>query len=174
MPLLAIEQPEHARFLVRSRQDRDADVDVALLDAHREASFARDARPADIHAREHLHAVDQRAQRRQRRVGDLAEQAVDAEAHAQLIRERFDVDVGGPFADRLFEQHAGETDDRFVLLGQRRRGRGATSTAGSARRGRAAGAAPFARSRPLASALSAATPFAAGGSAASSRTPTVP
>ena len=120
---LTVEQPEHTGVVVRGRQDGDTDVDLALLDADREAAFARDTRPADIHPREDLHAVDQRTQRRQRRVRNLAQDAVDAEPDAQLVRERFDVDVRRAFADRLLEEHAGEADDRFVLLGQRGRGR---------------------------------------------------
>ncbi len=53
---------------------------------------------------------------RARRLDQVAQRAVDAQAHHRARLERLDVDVGGAVAQRLREQRIDQADDRRIVL----------------------------------------------------------
>ena len=99
------------------RDDGDADVDFAVVDAHLDAAVLRQAFLGDIEPRHNLEpandgslkAVDLRRQRL------CLQHAVDAIPNVQGAFAGLDVNVAGPFIGRLHEHFIDELDDRGLL-----------------------------------------------------------
>src|SRR5262249_53123577 len=117
-----VEQTHDDAFAVDHGDDRDANIDLALVDAHLDAAVLRQALLGDVQVRHDLDTaddgclepVDFRRQRLQ------LQQAVDAVTDAQARLFRFDVDVAGALVGRLDEDFIDQLDDRGFLghLGQ--------------------------------------------------------
>ena len=73
----------------------------AILQA--DAAVLRQALLGDVQLRHDLDARDHQRRHRALALQDLAQHAVDAEAHHQPVLERLDVDVRGVFLHRLRE-----------------------------------------------------------------------
>src|SRR5262249_24994813 len=110
----ALVQQTHAdAFAVAHRDDGDADVDLASLDAHLDAPVLGQPLLGDVEAGHDLDAADDgglEAVDLGRQVLDL-QQAVDAVADAQGAFFVFDVDVAGPLVGRLDEDLVDQLDD---------------------------------------------------------------
>jgi hypothetical protein len=110
--LSAVEEAQHDLLAVGRRQDRDPKIDRLLPEPDGDAPVLRcpplgDVEPAhDLQARGHgrLHVLRQRRQ--------LTHDTVDTRPHEQLVRMRFDVDVGCPVLDRSRQERVDEIDRR--------------------------------------------------------------
>ena len=116
LQLRLVEQP-HDDLLAELRRDaRDAQVEVAraLLDAQPDldAAVLRQALLGDVELRHDLQARDQGIAGPHRQRHDVVQDAVDAEADAELLLVRLDVDVRGARLQGLDEDQVGDLDDR--------------------------------------------------------------
>ncbi len=113
---LALVEDAHDDLLaVHGRQGRDAQVDAAAADLHRDAAVLRDAALGDVDVGHDLEARDHARLDAARRAHHLVEHAVDAEPDAQVGLVRLDVDVARAVADGLVHEQVDELDDRRVL-----------------------------------------------------------
>ena len=95
---------------------RHAHVEVAVVDVHLELTVLRTAPLDDVHVGHDLDAADERLAHLRRQLDDLAERAVDAEAHPHAVFGRLDVHVGGAVAQRLGDDLVDDLDDRRVRV----------------------------------------------------------
>src|SRR4029079_2418501 len=80
-----------------------------------DSSILRQSTLRDVQCGHYLQPREQRIFQLERRLHDLVQHAVDAEAYAQHLFEGLDVDVAGTLADRVGEQRIDELDDwRFL------------------------------------------------------------
>jgi hypothetical protein len=105
---------------VQRRQGGDACLDHHAVDGELRAAVLRTPALGDVEAGHDLDAADGGGRRVARDGHDVAQQAVDAVADAQLVGLRLDVDVGGAGADGVGEHHVDEPDDRRRLDALRR------------------------------------------------------
>ena len=111
-----IENTHHDLFAVQRRAGADAEVDGARLrQLHLDAAVLRHAALGDVQPRHDLQARRQLAGQLHRRLGDLLQHAVDAEAHAVGLFVGFEVDVRGAAADGIQQQLVDEADDGRVF-----------------------------------------------------------
>ena len=117
----------HDRFLVEDAHDHalaahrrhgdDAQVDAVAVDGQPDAAVLRQAPLGDVELGHDLHARDDAGGHPPRDRVDVAQHAVDAEAHAQVLALRRDVKVGGALLDGLPDELVDELDDRRVVGG---------------------------------------------------------
>ena len=122
-----VEQPQHRLLAVHGRIGRAAQIEALILDRRAEAAVLRQPVLGDVHAGEHLDARDQRRRQLDRQQRDVAERAVDAEADAEVVLPRLEMDVARAFlrgaADHALEHRHGGTLRRLVALQPLRRDR---------------------------------------------------
>ena len=104
------------RFLAEDRrQGRDAEVDLAVVEAELDAPVLREPALGDV---EVGHDLETREDRRLEPLGrrqHLVQYAIHPEPDAEDLLVRLEVDVGGALLDRVDEHHVHELDDgRFV------------------------------------------------------------
>ena len=113
--LRLVEQPHHDLLAPQRGQARDAEVEVAaaVLDLHLDldAAVLRQALLRDVELGHDLDARDERVLQLHGQRHHVVEDAVDAEADAELLLVGLDVDVGGAALQRVDEQHVRELDD---------------------------------------------------------------
>ncbi len=104
-------------FAVNHRDDRDADVDLAALDAHLDAAVLRQALLGDVEPRHDLDAADDRRLEAidLRRQHLRLQHAVDAVADAERFFLGLDVNVAGALVGRLDQDLVDQLDDRGLL-----------------------------------------------------------
>ena len=113
---LLVEQAQYNAFAVPGRDRRHPDVDRFARHAQRNAAILRQAFFGDVELRHDLDARDDRRMQGARRLDQVAQRAVDAQAHHRAGFEWLDMDVGGAVAQRLGEQCIDQTDQRRVVL----------------------------------------------------------
>ena len=99
------------------RQRRDAHIDWPAADAQCDAPVLRQTLLGNIKRRHDLDARNQRRVQRTLWPHDVAQCAVDSEAHQRIRFERFDMDIGCAVARGLRQQRVDHADDRRVVLG---------------------------------------------------------
>ena len=101
------------RFLAEDRrQGRDAEVDLAVVEAELDAPVLREPALGDV---EVGHDLETREDRRLEPLGrrqHLVQYAIHPEPDAEDLLVRLEVDVGGALLDRVDEHHVHELDDR--------------------------------------------------------------
>src|SRR5262249_11311630 len=106
--ILPVENPDDEALAVVRRDDRNPQIDAALLalplDLHPEAAVLRAAAFRDVELRENLEPRDHLARAAVARLEQIAalevlENTVDAKSDLQAIRKHLDVDVARPPAD---------------------------------------------------------------------------
>ncbi len=113
---LFVQDAQDDPLSVGRRQCRDADIHFAAADAQWNPAILGNAFLGDIELR---HYLDTRYQERRQRAfwpHDFAHDAVDAEAHAEVLLECFDMHIRRIFPDRLRQKRVDKADDRGVVL----------------------------------------------------------
>jgi hypothetical protein len=100
---------------VAGRQRGDAYIDRLAADAQRDAPVLRQTFFRDVELRHDLDARDQRGMDRLARLDDVAQIAVDTKAHDGNLLERFDVNIGCAFAQRLRQQRVDHANHRRIV-----------------------------------------------------------
>ena len=122
----AVEKPQHRFLPVHGRVGGAAQVEPLIADRRAEPAVLREPVLRDVHPRQHLDAGHDRWSELLRQHGDVAERAVDAEPHVELVRAPLEVNVAGAVrrgaGDDAFEHQHGGFLGRFVPLEQLRRG----------------------------------------------------
>ena len=90
-----IEDPDHDLLAEQRRQGADPEVDRLVAELQLHAAVLRHALLGDVEAGDDLDARRQLVLDRERRLRDLAQLAVDAEAHAVVVLVGLEVQVGG-------------------------------------------------------------------------------
>ena len=118
MPSLArrrVEDPDHDLLAEQRGQGRDPEVDRLVAELHLHAAVLRHALLGDVEPADDLDARGQLFLDRQRRLGDLAQLAVDAEAHPVVVFVGLEVQVGGAQVDRVDQHLLQEAHHRRVF-----------------------------------------------------------
>ena len=110
-----VEDPDHDLLAEQRRQRADAKVDRLVAELQLHPAVLRHALLGDVEARDDLDARRQLVLDRERRLRDLAQLAVDAEADAVVVLVGLEVQVGGAQVDRVDQHLLQEADDRRVL-----------------------------------------------------------
>ncbi len=118
-----VEDSEHDLLAEQRGQGRHAIVDDLVPHLELDAPVLRHASLGDVELRHDLEARDQRRLELERRLHHFLQRTVDAVAHAQLVLEALEVDVGGAALDRVREDRVDQLDDRRVVDLRRQRGR---------------------------------------------------
>ena len=114
--LRGIEDTQHDLLAEQRRAGAHAEVDGAGLgQAHLDASVLRHAPLGDVEPRHDLEARADLAGQLHRRLRDFLQDAVDAQAHAEDLLVRLEVDVRGAAADRIEHDLVDEAHDRRVF-----------------------------------------------------------
>ena len=95
----------------------DAQVDAAAEQGQPGAAVLRQAALGDVELGQDLDARDHRGRQPRRRCAGLAQPAVDAVAHAQMVARGLDVDVRGVQAQGVGEQLVDQPHHRCLLGG---------------------------------------------------------
>ena len=114
---LLVEHAHHDALAVDARQRHDAQVDVAAVDDQADAPVLGQALLGDVQLGHDLDARDHAGGHPPRHGGDVLQDAVDPEAHAQLAPFGREVDVGGAALDRLGDELVDELDYGRVVGG---------------------------------------------------------
>ncbi len=107
----AVEDADDDLLAVEGGQRRDAQVDAAVVEHHLHAPVLRRAALGDVHGGHDLDARHDGRRGLGARAQHLAQHAVHAEADAQQLLARLDVDVAGPVADRAGHDVVHDLDD---------------------------------------------------------------
>jgi hypothetical protein len=111
-----VEDAHHDLLAVQGRQGGYAEVDRLVLRQHElHAPVLRYALLGDVQARDHLDARGDLVLEHQRRLRDVAQDAVGAHADAVVLFVGLEVDVGGALVDRVDQHLLDELDDRGVI-----------------------------------------------------------
>jgi hypothetical protein len=113
---LLVEDSHDDRFAVDGGEDRDTQVDVASAGAGLDASVLRDALLGEGDLGHELEARDDRRLQALGRPLHLLQHAVDAEAHAETLLQRLEVDVRGLAADGVDDERVDVADDGRVVF----------------------------------------------------------
>ena len=108
----AVEQAHHHAFAVERRQRGDAQVHFAAQDLDLDAAVLRQAALGDVQLGHQLQARDDGGLQLARRRLLVEQHAVHAEADAELLLERLDVDVAGALLERVGDHGVHQADDR--------------------------------------------------------------
>src|SRR5690606_2527589 len=110
-------QDTHHDFLAeQGRQGADAEIDGTGLGYRQlQAAVLRHALLGNVQARNHLDAGSQLFLDRQRRLGDLAQHAIDPETDLVILFERLEMQVRRAHADRVDQDLLQEAYDRRVI-----------------------------------------------------------
>src|SRR5690606_36632316 len=112
----AVEHAQHDLLAEQGRQGADAEVDLlALAQVELDAAVLRHPLLGDVELRHHLQARGDARAHLHRDLGDLLEDAVDAQAHAVVGLVGLEVDVRGALADGVHQHLVDELDDRRVV-----------------------------------------------------------
>ena len=95
----AIEHAQDNAFAELRGQGRDAQIDHAAGDVLLDAAILREAALGDVELRHDLDARGDGVLELHRRLHDLVEHAVHAEAHAETLLVRFEMDIRGAALD---------------------------------------------------------------------------
>ena len=114
---ILVQQAQHDALARAGRQCRHAHVDALVAELQRHPAVLRQALLGDVEARHHLEPRHQRGVQRARRLDDVAQHAVDAEAHDRARFVRFEVQVRRALAQRLQQQGVDHPDHRRVGRG---------------------------------------------------------
>ena len=115
-PGLLVEQAQHRSFPVPGGNRRHAHVHRLAGNAQRDAAILRQAFFRDVELRHDFHARNDRPVQGACQFDQVAQRAVDAQAHHRARFKRLDVDVGGAVAQGLREQGIDQPDHRRVVL----------------------------------------------------------
>ena len=110
-----IEDPDHDLLAEQRRQGADPEVDRLVAELELHPAVLRHAPLGDVEPGDDLDARRQLVLDRERRLGDLAQLAVDAEADAVVVLVGLEVQVGRAQVDRVDQHLLQEADDRRVL-----------------------------------------------------------
>ena len=134
------EDTRDGRLAVHGRRQRDTQVGFRIADAHVGAPVLRQPPLGDVQPRENLYARDDGRGEVARQALVEAQQAVDAEADAQVVAPGLEMDVGGADLERALEDLVDGADDRRAArqILQRLDGVGVDEFFGELGRGRAA------------------------------------
>ena len=111
-----VENTRHDLLAEQRRAGTDAEVDRTILgDAHLDAPVLGHAALGDVEPRHDLQARGELDRELHRRVCDLLQVAVEAQADAVGLLIRLEVDVRGAFLDGVQQHLVDEADDRCVL-----------------------------------------------------------
>jgi hypothetical protein len=113
-----VEDAEHHLLAEQRGERRHAEVDDLLPHLELDAPVLRHAPLGDVEGGEDLEARDERRLELHRRLHDLVQRAVDAEAHAHLVLEALDVHVARPALHRLGEDGVDEPHHRRLVDGR--------------------------------------------------------
>ena len=119
--LVFVEQTHDDLFAEQRRQTRDAEVDLFGLpvvgEADLDASVLREPLLGDVELRHDLQPRRDRVAELHRRRHDVVQDAVDAEAHAEFLLVRLDVNVARTLLNRRHQHEVHQPDDwRFTAL----------------------------------------------------------
>ncbi len=107
-----VEQTEHHLLAEHGGQDGDTEVHILVAaELHLDAAVLRQAALGDVELRHHLDARRERVLQPERRLHDLVEHAVDAEADAEHLLVGLDVHVARPLADGVGQERVHQADD---------------------------------------------------------------
>jgi hypothetical protein len=112
--------PEAQDDLLAEERGEHRHAELHLLVAghlHLDAAVLRQATLGDVEVRHHLEPRGDRVLQPQRRLHDLVEHAVDAEADPEHLLVGLDVDVACPLADRVGQQRVHQPHDGRFLGG---------------------------------------------------------
>jgi len=115
-PGLFVQEPQHDALAVPGGDGRDAHIDGLAGHAQRDPPVLREPLLGDVELRHDLHPRDDRGVQGAGGLEQVAQRAIDAQAHERARLEGLDVDVRGAVAQRLREQRIDEADDRRVVL----------------------------------------------------------
>src|SRR5438105_4813507 len=119
--VVLVEKAENDLLSEECRKNGDAKVELFVLvfelDLELDASVLRKALFGDVELRENLHARGHGVAQLERRVHDLVEDSVDAEADAKFFFVRLDVNVGCAAFDGVGEHEVAELHDRRFFGG---------------------------------------------------------
>ena len=110
-----VEDPDHDLLAEQRRQRADPEVDRLAAELQLHPAVLRHALLGDVQPRDDLDARRQLVLDGDRRLRDLAQLAVDAEAHAVVVFVGLEVQVGRAQVDRVDQHLLQEADDRRVL-----------------------------------------------------------
>ncbi len=114
--LRGIENPHHDLLAEHRRQGADAEVDGALPgEGELHAAVLRNTLLGDVELGNDLDARRQSLSNRKRRLGDLAQDAIDAEADAIELLVRLEVQIRRAFADGIQQKLLYEANDRCIV-----------------------------------------------------------
>ena len=108
----AVEQAHDDAFAVERGQGGDAQVHFAAQDLDLDAAVLRQAALGDIQLGHQLQARDDGGLQLARRRFLVEEHAVHAEADAEFLLERLDVNVAGALLDGVGDHGVDQADDR--------------------------------------------------------------
>src|SRR5207302_5609183 len=113
--LALVQDPHDDLFAEDGRDGADAEVDLLALDLELDAPVLREPPLGAVHLRHDLDPGDDgRVDVRGRRHDDV-QGAVDAVPDPDPGLLRLDVDVAGPLAKRLHDDHVDQADDRGIV-----------------------------------------------------------
>ena len=112
---LLLEEPEDDLLAEDGGQGRDAEVDLAAVDARGEAAVLGQPPLGDVQPRDDLEPRHHRQVQRARDLQEVEEEPVDAIADARSILVRLDVDVGGVVARGPAEHVVDDLDHRRIV-----------------------------------------------------------
>ena len=109
------EEAEDDLLTVNRGQGRDAEVDLGVVHAGREAAVLGQPPLRDVEPRDDLEPGDDGEVQLARHLEELVEQPVDSAADGRAILERLDVDVGGAVGGGPRQHVIDELDDGGVV-----------------------------------------------------------
>ncbi len=110
-----VEQTHDDAFAEQRRQRGNAEIDLAAENADLDAAVLRQAAFGDVELRHQLQARDDGGFQFARRLLLIEEHAIHAEADAEFLLERLDVNVAGALLDGLRDHGVDQPDDgRFA------------------------------------------------------------
>ena len=110
-----VEDPDDDLLAEQRGQRADAEVDRLVAELQLQPPVLRHALLGNVHARDDLDARGQLVLDRDRRLGDLAQLAVDAKAHPVVVLVGLEVQVGGARVDRVDQHLLQEAHHRRVF-----------------------------------------------------------
>ncbi len=114
-PPLLVEETEHHPFAEKGGDDGYADVHIPSGDDDPESPVLGEPFLGDVQSRHDLHPGNKGILHDLGGSEHLVEESVDPEAHLHFPFERLDVDVAGPFLDRLEDDGVQEPDHRRLV-----------------------------------------------------------
>ena len=114
---LLVEDAHHHRLPMDTRQRHYAQVDMAPVNGQTDTTVLRQAPLGDVHLGHDLHPRDRACSHPPGDSGDVMQDPVDSEAHAQLASVGRQVHIGGALLDGLRHDLVDKLDNRRVLSG---------------------------------------------------------